>query len=136
MRINKQHPRPKRVTITLWCVFLLGVWNVGKVVAFYVRNRLLLTLEITPGPRILLAGAFIWAILFWGLGGALWRKRPFTHKTIPVTLTIYLLYEFSLLLFFAQQPSSSSTWFIRIIISFFAVWFFYVSLNRSTKREI
>ena len=138
MRPQKRHSRPKRVTIALWCVFLIGMWNVGKAITFYAQKQYLLTLEITPDPRVLLTGAFVWSILFLGLSLGLWRRmlrpqRPFTYKVIPVTLAIYLIYELSLLLFFAQHPISGGSWFIRIITSLLIVSFAYWALGNQKK---
>jgi hypothetical protein len=96
--------RPQRVTILLWAVFLYGVWNVGRAVALGRQLSVLAGWGAQPDPRLRLAFALIWIILFWAAAVALWRRRPFTRRAIPLLLLIVTVYELSLNGVFAQSP--------------------------------
>ena len=85
--------RPRSVTITFWGVIFFGVWNLGRAIAIGQELNLQQTLNIQPDPRLRLAAAGLFAVLFLGLAGNLWWKRPFTIKAIPITIAGYTVYE-------------------------------------------
>lgn len=129
IRFMKRTPpsrRPWRVTITLWGVFLIGVWNVGRAGALWQQSELLRELGARPNPTILIGLAIIWAVVWFGWSVALWQKRPFTHYAIPTTLIIYGLYEISLLTWLAATPPPQQGWRFHIllftIMTLFSLW--------------
>ncbi len=94
--------RPFTVTIVLWGVFLLGVWNVGRVIALYRQQDLLTSLAIQPPPQLQMAVSAVWAGLFLGMGWALRQKRPFVRRLIPLTLSLYAIWRIGLLIYFTR----------------------------------
>lgn len=118
------------VTITLWVVFLIGVWNVGRGWVLWQQADLLRELGARPNPMVLAGLAIVWAIIWFGWGVALWQKRPFTRTAIPLTLIIYGLYEISLLTWLATTPPPQQGWRFHIllftIMTLFSLW----SLNQ------
>ncbi|HEX6383653.1 MAG TPA: hypothetical protein VF177_03185 [Anaerolineae bacterium] len=126
--------RPLSVTLTLWGVFLLGVWNIGRAIALGRQSSILLALGATPDPRLRLVIAVFWGLLFLGLALALWRRRSFTRQAVPISLLLYTLYRLSLLLFFTQVPVNWQAWlpqsmmYVGVIV--FAQW----ALNRAGAK--
>lgn len=114
------------VTIMLWGVLLIGVWNAGRAYALWQQADLLHELGARPNPTILMGLAILWAIVWSSLGVALWQKRPFTRYTIPATLIIYGLYEISLLTWLAATPPPQQGWRFHIllftIMTLFSLW--------------
>jgi hypothetical protein len=121
------------VTITLWGVFLIGVWNAGRAWAFWQQGELLRELGARPNPTIIMGLAIIWAVVWFAWGVTLWQKRPFTRAAIPITLIIYALYELSLLTWLAVTPPPQQGWRFHVllftIMTLFSLW----SLNRDKK---
>jgi len=126
--------RPWPVTITLVGVILIGMWYAGQLFALTRQYSLLLTLNVTPDPRLRLIIAAIWIMLFWGAGIALRCRKPFTLWFIPLLLSLVALYELALLGLFVRIPESGQGWLIRIwlyaAVILFAAW----SLNRSAAK--
>ena len=123
--------RPRSVTVTLLGVFLLGVWNAGRVLALYKQSDLLLALEIKPDPRARMLLAAVWTMLFWGATVALWQKRPLTRPGIPFLLLFYALYKFTLLALYIRVPMSGQEWLWYILFYVIAISFTYWALNRA-----
>ena len=69
----------------------------------------MLALNVTLDPRIRLVIAFVWAVIFVGVAGAMWWKRPFIQRALPLTLTLYAITELILLLF-AQTVNVQQLW--------------------------
>ncbi|MFQ5421078.1 MAG: hypothetical protein ACE5EY_12035 [Anaerolineae bacterium] len=70
------------------------------------ESRLLLALAAAPDPRIRIGLALLWTVLFWVLAAALWWRRPFSRRAIPILLTIYALVEGGQQLLFTQVPGN------------------------------
>jgi len=126
--------RPRSVTITLLGVILLGVWNAGKVFALTQQYSLLLTLNVSPDPRLFLVFAASWMALFWGAAISLLRRRSLSRWLIPLLLLLYSLYELILLGLFVRIPQSGQSWLVRILLYDVAILFALWSLNRSEAR--
>lgn len=126
--------RPRSVTITLLGVILIGIWYAGQLFALLRQSGLLLTLNITPDPRLRMVIAALWMVLFWGAAVALWRRKAFTSWFIPLLLTLAALYELTLLGLFVQNSESGESWLIRIwlysVMILFAAW----ALNRGAAK--
>lgn len=122
--------RPRSLTITLLGVIGLGAWNAGRVFALMQQNSLLLDLGIKPDPRIRLAMAFLWIILFWAAAIALWRRRPLTSRAIPFLIATYSLYELALVALYVRVPVSGRHWLLNVLLVGIAVSFSYWALNR------
>jgi hypothetical protein len=126
MKQSAPSRRPWRVTITLWGVFLIGVWNIGRAWVLWQQGELLRELGARPNPTIIMGLAIVWAVVWLGWGVALRQKRPFTRYTIPATLIIYALYEISLLTWLAATPPPQQGWRFHIllftIMTLFSLW--------------
>ena len=127
--------RPLTVTLTLWGVFLLGVWNAVRAIAWARQSSILLALGATPDPRLQLAVAVVWTLVFLGLAVALWRNRPFVRRAVPVFLTLYAVYRLSLPLFFTQVPLNCQGWFVRLLIYLAAIMYAQWALNRAGAKS-
>lgn len=123
--------RPNTVTLTLWGVYLLGVWNFARALALSRQSALLQELAAQPDPALRLTLALLWSGLFWGLGEMLRRQRPSTRHLIPLSIVSYAAYELALLLFFAPAgPHWRALWFDLLLAgagALFTAW----ALNRT-----
>ena len=126
--------RPLTVTLTLWGVFLLGVWNVGRSIAWGRQSHILLALGATPDPRLQLIIAVVWGLVFLGLALALWQRRPFVRRAVPISLTLYAVYRFSLLHFFAQVPLNRQGWLLLLLVYLAAIVWAHWTLNRAGTK--
>ncbi len=126
--------RPRTVTITLWGVFILGAWNVGRALTLGQQSRLLLEFGVVPDPRWRLIIALMWSSLFWGLTILLKRKRPITRQAIPLLILVYALFELGFLFFFAQAMPARRAWLVNMV--FYGILFLFVSwaLNRPAAK--
>ena len=127
--------RPLTVTLTLWGVFLLGVWNAGRAIAWGRQSNILLALGATPDPRLLLVIAVVWGLVFLGLALMLWQRRPFVRQAVPISLTLYAIYRLSLLLFFAQVPLNRQGWLLYSMVYLAVIVFTQWALNRASAQS-
>ena len=126
-------PRPRSVTITLFWVFLFGVWNLGRSVAIW-QQAFSLDLGTWPDPRLRLLLAAVWAFCFAGVGLLLWQKRPFTRHLIPLLFLLYILVEFSLFACCVQSPLTRQTWPLPALLDISALLFSAWALNRKAAQ--
>lgn len=126
--------RPFSVTLTLWSVFLFGVWNIGRVAALGQEIQLFLDLEIRPDPRLRLLLALVWAILFSIVWLGLRGRRPFTRTAVPVLLLLYAISELSFQLFFAQAPAARQSGGINALFYILMILFTGWALNRTAAK--
>ncbi len=121
MSVPTRTHRPKIVTLLILGVFLLGIWNAGKALAIAKESHLMLALNVTLDPRIRIGIALLWVVIFGGVAGALWQKRPFSQRALPILLSIYSLIELTQQLLFAQGVNTLKIWlsggFYLILIS-------------------
>ena len=126
--------RPRTVTLVMWGVIFLGVWNAGRALVLFKQRTILLEFHIRPSIwlQIMFAAGFccLFLICAWGL----WQKRPYVQTTIPILITGYALYHLGIQFLFAQSRSPSA-W--NLIALFFAVTilFSYWALNRSAAQS-
>ncbi|MCB9421491.1 MAG: hypothetical protein H6667_16930 [Ardenticatenaceae bacterium] len=95
---------------------------------------MLATFSTTPTPLFRLVMALFWLLLLWGAALALWQKRPFTRRVIPSILTIYMVYELSVLFIFAQSGPARSGWLINLLFYLSLIGFSYWALNRTAVK--
>jgi len=133
--MTSKEKRPRSVTITLLGVMLLGAWNAAKAFATAQQVTLLLALNLTPDPRLLLVIAAGWMVLFWAAAIALWQRHAFTRWLIPLLLILYALYELVLQGLFVPIPISGQSWLLRILIYGVIILFAIYALNRSKARS-
>ena len=126
-------PRPLSVTITLWSVFLFGVWNLGRSAAIW-QQALPLDLGARPDPRLRLMLAAVWAFCFMAAGLFLWWKWPFTRRLIPLLFLLYTLVEFSLFACCVQPPLTRQTWLLPALLDIGGLLFSAWALNRKTVQ--
>lgn len=125
--------RPRAVTITFWSVIFFGTWNLGRAVAIDQQLEIQKILNLQPDPRLRLAAAIIFTLIFFGLAWQLWRKRPFTINAIPFTITGYTVYETAVWLLFAQPPRNWSLWLLTSLILIGSILFTRWALRRATQ---
>jgi len=127
-------------------VFFLGIFNAGRTLAIAKESRLMLALNVTLDPRIRIGMALMWVVIFGGVAGAMWRKRPFTQRALPFLLTAYTLIELVQLLFFAQNVSKQKLWLTGVfyLILILVTWWglkrpstqAYFSKEKSNTRNV
>ncbi|MBE2197706.1 MAG: hypothetical protein IAE79_03780 [Anaerolinea sp.] len=124
--------RPHSVTILLWGVFLIGVWNGGRAFALQQSLALPLPARLDPGWRLVIA--LIWAVLFISAAVALWQRRrgtpPFTRPLIPNLLLCYALFNLSLFALGIRAPLNRQSWLMETILYAGLVLFSYWTMNR------
>jgi hypothetical protein len=123
--------RPRSVTITFWSVTFLGTWNLGRAIAIGQQLELQQFLGIHPDPRLRIAAAALFTVLFFSLAWQLWRKRPFTINAIPITIGWYTVYETAVWLIFAQPPRNWSLWLLISLILIGTILFTRWALRRA-----
>ena len=123
--------RPHTVTFVLWGVFFLCIWNALKALTLGQQSGYLLELGATPDPRIRLVVAIIWTLLFGGAAWTLKQKQPFTQYIIPGLMTIYAIYETSLLVWFTQVPPD---WRLNGLIYLISITLSYWALNKKSNQ--
>ncbi len=127
--------RPLSVTLTLWGVFLFGVWNVSKAVLLFQSRDLLVTHGVQPDPVWLALAALTWAALFWGAAWLLRWKRPLTQFTIPLLLLLYGLYTSIMRFIFSPLPFAANGGLIITLFFVVVVTFTFLALRRADKRH-
>ncbi len=125
--------RPRSVTLTFWSVIFFGTFNLGRAIAIGQQLNLQQTLNIQPDPRLRLAAAGLFALLFFGLAGGLWWKRPFTIKAIPIAIACYAVYETAVWGLFTQPPRNGSLWLLISLIFISNILFTRWALWRNAK---
>ena len=133
MKPKTRHPRS--VTLALWGVFLLGMWNFGRALALSQQMALLRALSIQPDPRFRLIIALIWGFVFVGLYWFLRQKRPFTRKLLPLSLMLYAIYELSLTILFAQTPLAKQAIWLNLSFYLSLILFITWALNRTAANN-
>jgi hypothetical protein len=103
----------------------------GRVVAIGQQNSLLTELNSKIDPRLRLVLALIWACVWWGMMVALWQRRPFVRRAIPIALLLYAVYEVSLTIIFAQAQPAQSSWLLNSLFYLIAILFSYWALHRT-----
>lgn len=109
--------------------FLIGVWNGGRVIALQ-QSMNQIALHTRLDPRLRLIIALIWAVLFIGMTVALWQKRPFSRRIIPILIFCYGLVDLSLLAFGIRNPLNQQSWLIEVMLYTGLTLFSYWALNR------
>ncbi len=125
--------RPLTVTITFWSVIFLGTWNLGRAIAIGQQLNLQNVLTLEPDPRLRLVAAGIFTVLFFMLAWQLWRKRPFTIRAIPITISWFTVYETAVWLIFSQPPRNWSLWGISSTLLIGSILFTWWTLRRTAQ---
>jgi hypothetical protein len=133
MHPTQRNKRPRSVTLTLFGVFLLGVWNFARALALGQQRDLLQELAAKPDPMFRLVIALVWGAAFLGLAEALRRKRPFTRRLVPLLIAGYALYEVGLILVFTA--TSGQTLILDGLTAVSAVIFTGWALNRTAVTD-
>jgi hypothetical protein len=128
--------RPRSVTLTLWGVFLLGIWNVGRALALFQQRELLQELAARPDPMVRLLVALMWGCAFFVLAEGLRRKRPFSRPLIPLAIALYALYEISLLAFIAPVRPPWPVLAFDSLLALLGVSFAWWALRKTTNDEL
>lgn len=125
--------RPRTVTLVLWGVIFLGVWNAGRALVLFKQRTIFMELHIRPSVWVQLFFAVGFCCLFWVCAWRLWQKRPYVQYMIPILITIYALYRLGIQLLFAATSTVSSltlTGFTFAGIILFTYW----ALNRKAAQ--
>lgn len=130
------HSSPRRlrtVTLVMWGVIFLGVWNAGRALVLFKQRTILLEFHIRPsiGLQIIFAAGFccLFLVCAWGL----WQKRPYVQTTIPILITGYALYHIGIQFLFAQSRNPSA-WTLTALLFAVTILFSYWALNRSAAQ--
>jgi len=127
--------RPFFVTLIMWGVLLLGSWNALRVAALLHQNNLLKEQVVSPNLTFQVAMGVVWAMMFVGLAGAIWRKRPFSRYVTPLALLMYGTYELAILNLYANPLTQWQNWptnsLFYISITLFTAW----GLSRSRSHH-
>lgn len=124
--------RPRTISLILWALILLGLWEAGRVVALGRQFRLLLELSVQPDPRVQIVLAVAWVVLFWGTAVALWRKKAFTRWFVPGVMLLFVSYHVALAALFVQSPGDNQQRLADVLLATAAVLFPAWALNRKT----
>ena len=126
--------RPFSVTLVLLGVFLIGLANGWRALGLMRQSGLLLELGAEPDPRLSAVAALAWALLFFGLAYALWRRKPFTRLVVPVAFLIFGLYHYVLPGPNATAARFQETFGVGAILYAAAVLFAALALNVASGR--
>lgn len=133
MDLAQPAKRPRSVTLTLWGVYLLGVWNFSRALALSQQRALLQELASRPNPAYRLIMALVWGIVFIGLAEALRRRRPSARRLIPLMLACYALYETGLIFFVLtlNMNATRQALALETVLIVASVVFTFWALNRT-----
>ena len=127
--------RPRSVTYTAYGVFTLGVINGWRVVALWQQRKALEANHLTLDPMVRLVAALLITLISVWLAAALWRKNPFTRRTIPFFLLSCALYRMVLLGLWVQSPVIQQGWWGEMIGYAAAILFTVWALNRRASQS-
>ena len=123
------------MTIVLWGLILLGLWEGGKVVALTRQLRLLLELETSPDPRLRLTMAGVWMGLLLGTAVALWARKPFVRWLVPGLLLVYVVYQLVLMALSVRVSGGAANWLLDVLLATAVILFCTWALNRETATS-
>ena len=96
---------------------------------------LLLALGVSLDPRVRLAMALIWTLLFIGLAlGLLWR-RPLARWLLPLSLLLYAVYNLAVLALFVRSPAARAGWPLDLVLYGLALAWTGWALHRPAVAE-
>jgi hypothetical protein len=81
----------------MWGGLIVGLLNLGRATALWRQGDWLTGLSFSPDPRLRLAAAVVWALLFFLASVGLWRRRPWTRWFIPLLLALNGVYELGMI---------------------------------------
>lgn len=121
--------RPLSLTITILGIFLLAVWNLWRAWIVAQQSALLMEIGVTLDPRLRLALALAWALIFLLLTVGLWQQREVARILLPATVLLYGGYHLFLLLF-TPAPAARQGWALQLLVLTAAGgWSLWVSLR-------
>lgn len=130
MRVPSSQTRPSVLRFIQWAVVLLGVWNLGRVVALWRQLRWLEELPLTFEPRFRLMFALIWGILFLASAVALRIGQPRSRQVLPLLIIAYGVYEIGMIAIFSlEKPALLPV----LLYSLFALWIAWAMYRPTTK---
>ena len=103
----------------------------GRVVAIIQQSNVLIALNNKIDPRIRLLVALLWVLWFGGMVVALWQRRPFSRRALPITLLLYAVYELSLTITFDQSQPGQRSWLVNMLFYLLLIIFSSWALNRT-----
>lgn len=131
--------RPRSVTILTLGGFLLGLWNLWRVLVLIPQSPLLIELGAHLDPRVRLVIALFWASWFTLLASGLWLRRPAVRWLFPLSFLLYTIYHLSLLAFFMPAPAARQGWQGTLVLFLSALlwstWVLRRSAHTSYWRE-
>lgn len=124
--------RPLSLTITAVGIFLLAMWNFWRAWMVAQQRALLQELEATLDPRMRLALALLWGIVFLSLAVGLWRRQRAVRKALPAALLCYGVMHLILLFLFAPAPAARLSWPLQVLALLLATgWTTWVCLRKA-----
>ena len=127
--------RPWSVTLVAWGVFLLGMINGWRAITICRQRRLLLDLDVTLDPAVVVIGAAVWSVLFIAAAVMIYRRHPAARWLTPVILVTNALFGFALTAIWGEAPESSGglspTTFLSMAVLILVIW----ALNRQAARD-
>jgi hypothetical protein len=129
--------RPVSVTLTMWLVLILSIWNLIKVWTSLAWRDVLVEFSVKAMPEIIAVISIIWAItgfiLIWGM----LQKRAWSKKVLVGTALSYTVWFWSER-FIWQNPQTNTGFTILInlvivIIIYFATREAYEQPNQTTE---
>lgn len=106
----------------------------GRSIAWGRQSHILLALGATPDPRLQLIIAVVWGLVFLGLALALWQRRLFVRRAVPISLILYAVYRLSLLLIFTRVPLDRQGWLLRSLVYLATIVWAQWALNRAGAK--
>lgn len=133
--MNAAPKRPRTITIVLWGLIFLGLWEGGKVVALTQQLRLLLELQTSPDPRLRLMMAGVWMALLLGTAVALRARKPFVRRLVPGLLLVYIVYQFALMALAVRVSGVAANWLLDVLLATAVLLFCTWALNREAATS-
>lgn len=128
--------RPLSLTITILGIFSLAAWNLWRVWIVAQQSALLVQLGVTLDPRLRLAMAIVWALVFLLLAAGLWQRRAAARIFLPIVVLLYGSYHL-LLLLFTPAPAARQGWILQLLFWLTAgAWTVWVSRRSKTRNVV
>jgi hypothetical protein len=83
------------VTLTLWLVLTLAIWNLIKAWTFLTWQNVLLEFSVGLAPQVGLVISIIWVASGFVLAWGIWQKKVWSVKILPALATGYTIWFWS-----------------------------------------
>ncbi len=87
----------------MWGGLAVGLLNLGRAMALWRQGDWRADLPLSPDPRLRLAAAVVWTLLFFLATVGLWRRRSWARWLMPLLLALNGVYELGMIVAYTSS---------------------------------